>query len=107
MSASEQSHPATGPASSVTSVGPVSPDSRPRSTATTTLVDIDKMRDDLLELADNYNAVAAELRRQNIPVKISWQSKQAVAKDRLDRLISLHERANNEQLGLLLGESKP
>ena len=98
--------PATGPVSSVTSVRPVSPESRPPSTVTTTLVEINKMRNALLKLVDHYDAVAAELRRQNIPVKKSWEAHHAVAKARLERLVSLHERANHEELSLELGESK-
>ena len=82
----------------MTSVGP--------STVTTTLVEINKLRNALLKLVDHYDAVAAELRRQNIPVKDSWETHKAVAKARLDRLVSLHERANHEQLSLKLGESK-
>ncbi len=64
------------------------------------------MRNALLELVDHYDAVAAELRRKNIPVKNSWEAHQAFARTRLDRLVSLHEQANNEELSLELGESK-
>ena len=90
MSESEQSHPA-----------------RPHSTVTTpTLGDHDKLRSDLVKLVDRYDAIAHELRRKDIPVKKSWATNQAVANARLDRMVSLHERANNEQLNLVLGESK-
>ena len=49
MSDSAQSNPA----SSVTFVGPISPHSRPR-----TVVEIEKMSSDLLELVDQYDAIA-------------------------------------------------
>ena len=85
---SEQSHPA-GPHSTVTTLGGHA-----------------KLRSDLLKLVDRYDAIAHELRRKDIPVKKSWATNQALANARLDRMVSLHERANCEELSLELGESK-
>ena len=70
------------PASSVTSVGHDSQDSRPR------VVDIDKMRSDLLQLFDQYDAIALQLRRMDIPLRTrrSWESNQAVANARLETI---------------------
>ncbi len=68
------------PASSVTSVGHDSQDSRPR------VVDIEKMRSDLLQLFDQYDAIALQLRRMDIQLRTrrSWESNQAVANARLE-----------------------
>ena len=68
------------PASSVTSVGHDSQDSRPR------VVDIDKMRSDLLQLFDQYDAITFQLRHMDNPLGTwrSWESNQAVANARLE-----------------------
>ncbi len=58
----------SNPASSMTSVGPDSRDPRQR------VVDIDKMRSESLELVDQYDAIARELRRLHIPLKKSWET---------------------------------
>ena len=76
----------------MTSVGHDSQDSRLR------LVDIEKMRSDLLQLLDQYDAIALRLRRVHIPLRRSWESNQAVANARLERMVSLHDRASAEQL---------
>ena len=63
-----------------TSVGHDSQDSRLR------LVDIEKMRSDLLQLFDQYDAITFQLRRMDIPLgtRRSWESNQAVANARLE-----------------------
>ena len=87
------------PASSVTSVGHDSQDSRLR------LVDIEKMRSDLLQLLDQYDAIALRLRRVHIPLRRSWESTQAVADAHLQEMVDCHKRARAEQLRLDVGES--
>ena len=67
---------------------PLSPDSRQR-----TAVDIDKMRSDWLELVDQYDAIAHELRRKNIPVEKSWEHNQALATARFEKMVQLHDQA--------------
>jgi hypothetical protein len=89
MSDSEQSTP----------VGLIS-HSRPR-----TVVEIEKMSSDLLELVDQFDANACELRRKDIPLKISWQTNRANATARLEKMVALHDRASTEQLNLDLGDS--
>ena len=79
---------------------PLSPDSRQR-----TAVDIDKLRSDWLELVDQYDAIAHELRRKNIPVKRSWEPNQALATARLEDMFQLHQQAIKEQLSLDLDNS--
>ena len=64
------------------------------------------MRSELLELVDQYDVIAHELRRMQIPLKKSWEANQALATSRLHRMVELHDRASAERLSLVLGESK-
>ena len=59
----------------------------------------------MLQLLDQYDAIALQLLRMDIPLRRSWESNQAVANARLERMVSLHDRASAEQLSLDLGES--
>ena len=86
----------------MTSVGPESPDSHSRQR----VVDIYQMRSELLELVDQYDVIAHELRRMQIPLKKSWEANQALATSRLHRMVELDDRARAERLSLVLGESK-
>ena len=90
----------SNPASSVTFVGPITPHSRPR-----TVVEIEKMSSDLLELVDQYDAIARELRRKDIPLKISWETNRNNETARLEKMAAVHDCARTEQLSLDLGES--
>ena len=103
----------SNPASSVTSVGPDSRDSTHSSHSTHSrqrdverVLDIDQTRSDLLELVDQYDVIAHELRRMHIPLKKSWETHHALATSRLDKMVQLHERASAERLSLDLGECK-
>ena len=89
----------------MTSVGPESPDSHSRQR----VVDIYQMRSELLELVDQYDVIAHELRRMQIPLKKSWEANQSLATSRLQtlhRMVELDDRARAERLSLVLGESK-
>ena len=61
---------------------------------------IDEMSSKLLELLDQYDAVALELGRMQIPLKKSWAhcaaQSQTVATARLKEMVELHDRANQE-----------
>ena len=68
-------------------------------------VDIVRMRSELLERLDQYDAIALELGRMHIPLKTSWTQWPAVAMARLKEMVELHDRARAAQLSLELGET--
>ena len=91
------------------SVGPdsqESPDSRDSTHLRLRAVQIDGMRSEWLELVDQYDVIAHKLRCMHIPLKKSWETNQALATSRMNRLVELHDRAHAEHLSMLLGESK-
>jgi len=69
-------------------------------------VAIDKMRFELGELFDQYDAIASELHRMQIPLQTTWATIRELASARLQKMVEFHDRAHAQQLSLELGENK-